>query len=126
MMDRHIDCETPGGRLRVRVAGSFVARGLGLLVGAPLQADEGLLITPCGSIHTLGMRYAIDVVFLHADGRVLRICPAVGAGRVRIGRGARSVLELQAGAAARHGLVPGLWLAGLADAKPARAGPLPV
>jgi len=125
MMDRHISCATPRGALQVRVAGSFIARGLGLLAGAPLQADEGLLIAPCGSIHTLGMRYAIDVVFLDAAGRVLRICPNVGAGRARIGRGARSVLELRAGAAARHGLVPGLWLAGLAGARPAQAGPLP-
>jgi len=102
--------------LEVRVADNFLTRALGLLAGRPLGAAEGLLIAPCSSIHTIGMRYAIDVVFVDCEGRVLRVCPDVRAGRVRIARGARGVLELRSGVAARHGLVPGVELAGLAPA----------
>ncbi len=49
----------------------------GLLARAPLGVGEGLLIAPCNGIHTVGMRYAIDVVFIDRDGRVLRVTRAL-------------------------------------------------
>jgi len=109
-MAKFAECATPSGVLRVRLADTFLTRALGLLVGTPLAAAEGLLIAPCASIHTFGMRYAIDVVFLDRQARVLRVCPDVRAGRMRIARGARGVLELRAGTAARHGLEAGVRL----------------
>jgi uncharacterized protein len=111
-----LDCPTPAGALRVRIAANFVSRGLGLLVGAPLGSGEGLLIAPCSSIHTLGMCYPIDVVFLDGEARVVRVAPEVRAGRMRFARGARGVLEVRAGVAARHGLVSGVRLPELAAA----------
>jgi uncharacterized protein len=113
-MSRTVDCVTPGGSLRVRVADSFATRALGLLVGAPLGAAEALLIEPCSSIHTFGMRYPIDVVFLDGDARIVLVCPNVPAGRVRLKPGARAALELRAGAAARLGLAAGVRLTALA------------
>jgi uncharacterized protein len=110
------NCATPGGALTVRVAGHFLSRALGLLVGRPLGAAEGLLIAPCASIHTIGMRYPIDVVFLDSAAHVVRVCADVQAGRLRFARGAHGVLELRAGVAARHGLVAGVRLAELAGA----------
>ncbi|HUI59683.1 MAG TPA: DUF192 domain-containing protein [Steroidobacteraceae bacterium] len=109
-------CATPAGVLAVRVADNFLTRALGLLIGRPLGATEGLLIAPCASIHTVGMRYAIDVVFVDRQGRVLKVCPEVPAGRIRLARGARGVLELRAGTAARHGLVAGVRLQELSAA----------
>jgi len=109
-------CVTPGGILSVRLADNLVTRGLGLLVGRPLTAGEGLLIAPCASIHTVGMRYAIDVVFVDRRARVLRVYPDVRAGRVRIARGARGALELRSGVAAQHGLTSGVRLQELAAA----------
>jgi uncharacterized protein len=116
MKGGHTRCATPVGVLEVRVADSFATRALGLLVGKPLGGGEGLLIAPCASIHTFGMRYAIDVVFVDRGGCVLRVCPAVQAGRMRVARGARGVLELRAGTAACHGLVNGVQLPELAVA----------
>jgi uncharacterized protein len=115
-MLRYRQCATPAGALRVRIAAGFVSRALGLLVGAPLDPQEGLLIAPCASIHTIGMRYPIDVVFLDRAGCVLRVCAAVRAGRMRFARGARGVLELRSGAATRLGLDRGVRLPELADA----------
>ena len=109
-------CTTPAGELRVRIADRFVARALGLLVGTPLDPGEGLLIAPCASIHTIGMRYPIDVVFVDREARVLRVCPEVRAGRMRFAPRARGVLELRGGIAARHGLAPGVRLPELAAA----------
>jgi uncharacterized membrane protein (UPF0127 family) len=109
-------CATSAGTLRVRVADGFISRALGLLVGAPLRAAEGLLIAPCSSIHTIGMRYPIDVVFVARDARVLRVYPNVRAGRLRFAPGARGVLELRSGVAALYGLEPGVRLRELAAA----------
>lgn len=113
-MARYQQCQTPRGTLRVRVADRFWTRALGLLVGKPLELTEGLLIAPCSSIHTIGMRYAIDVVFVDDSGRVVRVCPDVRVGRMRFARGARGVLELRSGVAAEHGLAPGVQLGELA------------
>jgi uncharacterized protein len=106
-MSRWQQCATQAGGLQVRIADSFVTRALGLLVGSPLQPAEGLLISPCASIHTFGMRYPIDVVFVDRDAKVVRVCERVKAGRMRWARGAHAVLELCSGAAATHGLVAG-------------------
>ncbi|MBS0417469.1 MAG: DUF192 domain-containing protein [Proteobacteria bacterium] len=100
--------------MRVRVADTFITRGLGLLVGTPLEAAEGLLIAPCSSIHTFGMRYAIDVVFIDRDARIVRVCPDVKAGRARFAGKAHAVLELRAGVAAQQGLTAGVRLEALA------------
>jgi len=105
-----IDCGTPAGTLRVRVARDFVARARGLLFATPLGRSEGLLIAPCSSIHTFGMGYPIDVIFLDRRARIVRVCARVPAGRVRFGWGAAAVLETQAGQAAHQGLVEGVQL----------------
>jgi uncharacterized protein len=115
-MGRVLDCTTPAGGLKVRVAKNFVSRALGLLVGAPLGPAEALLIAPCSSVHTFGMRYPIDVVFLDRDARIVRVCPEVPAGRVRFAAGACAALEMRAGTAARLGLGTGSQLCALAAA----------
>lgn len=77
-----------------------VARTLGLLARPPLQPDEALWLNPCGGIHTWAMRYPIDVVFLDAQLRVLRVVPNVSPWRLVFApRNTRSVVELRAGKA---------------------------
>ena len=78
----------------------------GLLWRPALAPGQGLLIAPCNSVHTIGMRYAIDVVFLDREGRVLKVCPALKPLRMAMARGARQVIELAAGEASRLGLLP--------------------
>jgi uncharacterized protein len=108
-----LDCRTPAGRLRIRVATNFWMRARGLLFGPALKVDEALLIAPCSSIHTFWMRYPIDVVFLDRRARILRVSARVPAGRMRFGWGAAAVLELRAGQAACHGLTAGFELESL-------------
>lgn len=81
----------------------------GLLGRPALRADgsQGLLITPCASIHTCGMGYRIDAVFLDAQGTVLACHPRIATWRFRMARGARSVLELAEGAIGLHDIQPG-------------------
>ena len=96
--------------LHVRIAGGFLQRARGLLLRPPLGTDEALLLPGCASIHTFGMHYAIDVVFLDPLGRVLRVARGLRPWRVVSEPGAAAVLELLAGSAAAHQLYPGVVL----------------
>jgi uncharacterized membrane protein (UPF0127 family) len=60
------------------------------------SAGAGLLIPRCRAVHTLGMRFALDLHFLDAGGATVSIRRAVPAGRLAFERRARSVLELPA------------------------------
>lgn len=65
------------------------------LVGLAFAAPRGPLEIPrCRSVHTFGMRYALDLVWLDAQRRVVRVDRAVPPRRVRCCRRARSVIEL--------------------------------
>ncbi len=89
----------------VEVAGSGPARRKGLLERDGL--DGAILLTRAGSVHTIGMRFAIDVAFLDRDLRVLRVLTMVP-GRIGLPRlRARHVLEAEAGRCAEWGLAKG-------------------
>lgn len=77
----------------------FHERLRGLLGRGGLPAGCGLLIGRCGAVHTVGMRFALDLVFLDGEGRVTRVVAAVSPGRLLVsgGRRARQVLEVAAG-----------------------------
>jgi uncharacterized membrane protein (UPF0127 family) len=83
----------------VRAVHTWKARLTGLLATPALAEGQGLWLSPCTSVHTLFMRYAIDVIFLDADGRVLH-CVTLAPWRLsRWVPKAAGVLELAAGAA---------------------------
>jgi uncharacterized membrane protein (UPF0127 family) len=75
-----------------------------------LPAGEGILLRPCGSVHTMFMRFPIDVVFCDADLRVLAVAPRVPKWRMRGQRGAKVAIEVAAGEAARRGITGGAQL----------------
>ncbi|MDA8433684.1 MAG: DUF192 domain-containing protein [Nitrospiraceae bacterium] len=54
----------------VTVAQGVVARMKGLLGQKSMRAGAALLIVPCKSVHTFGMRFPLDVLFLDKKGRV--------------------------------------------------------
>jgi uncharacterized membrane protein (UPF0127 family) len=83
----------------VHEATSVTARLLGLALLRELPAGHALLIPNCRSVHTFGMRFPIDVVFLDEHGNVLRSHPAVPSRRVLACRQAFAVLETNAGEA---------------------------
>jgi uncharacterized protein len=86
--------------LRVVVAAGPLARLAGLAgLRAPPPPGVALLLAPCRSVHTVGMRWALDLVWLGPGGEVVRVDRAVAPGRLRTCRGARAVLEAPAGAA---------------------------
>jgi uncharacterized protein len=80
----------------VRIASGPFARLLGLAALRALPPEAGLLLPATRSVHTFGMRFALDLVWLDGDGRVVRIDRAVPPRRVRGCRAARAVVELAA------------------------------
>lgn len=81
-----------------QVARGFLARGRGLLGRSALDPEEALVISSCGSIHTFGMRFPIDVIFLDRGGRCLHVARDLRPGHIGpLVRGARTVIELAAG-----------------------------
>ncbi len=92
----------------VRTARTFLSRLVGLLGTDAIAEGGGLWIVPCRSVHTLGMRYPIDVAFLDARGVVVGILERLPANRLGGGfRAARGALELRAGTIAATGTAPG-------------------
>jgi hypothetical protein len=73
-------------------------RSRGLLGTAKLPRGGGLWIVPCRSIHSFGMRYEFDVLFIGHEGKVVGMHPGFRRNRIsRIFWNARGVLELPAG-----------------------------
>ena len=83
---------------RARVADSFASRFAGLLFSPPLAPGEGLLIRPCSAIHMIGMKFAIDAVFLDRDWRVVGLADRIAPWRLsRVYWKSQACLELPAG-----------------------------
>lgn len=82
---------------QVPIAGGFRARLLGLAHLERDEVDVGLLIPGCSSVHTFGMRFALDVYFLDENGAALAVRRRVPPRRVAYCRGASAALETPAG-----------------------------
>ena len=102
----------PGG-VRIAEARGARARLLGLALLAEIDAREALLLRRCRSVHTFGMRFAIDVVFLDERARVVGVRHHVAPGRIVRCRRAAAALETRAGESWRF--VAGGRLVGRAD-----------
>ncbi len=93
---------------RAARAGTWRARLVGLLGRRSLSDGEALVFERCRAIHTIGMRFPIDAVFVDRGWRVVALKPHLGSGKLAGPiRKAWGVVELSAGAAARAGLAVG-------------------
>ena len=87
---------------RISVADTSWSRIVGLLGKPGLGSGEGLLIIPSQAVHTVAMRFPIDVLFLDRNCRVLHVQPALTPYRVTgVHWRARCVLELPVGVIAQ-------------------------
>src|SRR5271170_6241820 len=81
----------------VEVADHGAKRRKGLLGRERLPAGEGLWIVPCEAVHTFGMRFAIDLVYVDRNMRVKKVKSNVPPWRLSACLSAHSVLELAPG-----------------------------
>jgi uncharacterized membrane protein (UPF0127 family) len=84
----------------VRTALDSATRRKGLLGLDGMPSGSALIIAPCSAIHTWFMRFAIDVVFVAKDGRVIKVRERLNAWRMSAALSAHAVVELPAGAIA--------------------------
>ncbi|QBF82521.1 DUF192 domain-containing protein [Shewanella maritima] len=89
-----------GGAINsVSIADTAPLRLRGLLGRDKLTDEQGLLITPCNSVHTFGMKYAIDVVYLNKHNQVIKLVRELSPRRLSWCLRAKKVLELAPGSA---------------------------
>ena len=88
---------------RAGLAGTSRERRTGLLRHAEFPRGEGLWIAPCEAVHTIGMKFPIDVLFLNRERSVLKIRHNMKQWRMAACLRAYSVLELPAGTAQSTG-----------------------
>jgi uncharacterized membrane protein (UPF0127 family) len=92
---------------RCVLADTSLARMKWLLGKRDLPSGSGILLKPASSVHMAFMRFAIDAVFLDRELRVVKVAADLKPWRMAGSRGAKSVLEIPAGEAARRGLSVG-------------------
>lgn len=89
---------------KCRLADTMLSRAVGLLNRSSLERGEGLLIRPCNSVHCFFMRFPIDVLFMDAECRVLKMYTPMKPWRMStIVRGSKQVIELPSGVVADTG-----------------------
>jgi uncharacterized membrane protein (UPF0127 family) len=89
----------------IAVARSFWQRFKGLMWSNPLPVAQGLLIPRCASVHTLFMRYPLDVIYLDKRGAVVKLVHELNPWRLSWGGGAAAqTLEMTAGGIAHCGI----------------------
>lgn len=94
----------------VEVADNGSSRRKGLLGRDALAQNEGIWIVPCEAVHTFGMRFAIDIVYLNRKHRVVKTRSEVPPGRISASLSAQSVLELPCGTIDSSRTRPGDYL----------------
>jgi uncharacterized protein len=79
------------------IADTSAKRRTGLLQHSELLPGQGLWIVPCEGVHTFGMKFPIDIVFLSKKRVVRKVKHAVPRWRIALDLFAHSVLELPPG-----------------------------
>jgi uncharacterized protein len=93
---------------RGRLANNPWTRFRGLIGVRDLPPGDGLLITPCSSVHCMWMSIPIDVLYCGRDEQVLAIDHGLKPWRIgSLHRGVHHVIELPAGCAAATATIPG-------------------
>jgi hypothetical protein len=82
---------------RMEVADSSPKRNKGLLGRSRLAPGEGLWILPCEAVHTFGMKFPIDLIYLDGRNRIRKLCDDVPPWRLSVCLTAHSILELPSG-----------------------------
>ena len=113
MLKSHATCglriERTGGWLAEHLEGAFDSRTrrTGLLGRDRLPNDHALVIAQCQAVHTFAMKFALDIVAVSRDGRVVKIRTDVPPQRIAIAWSAFAIVELAAGVCGTTGLVVG-------------------
>lgn len=103
---------------RATIARTFSSRVVGLLARRALDENEALIIPRCRSLHTIGMHFPIDAVFVDRAWRVVALRANLCPGRIVLPVwGAWGAIEVAHGVLARAGLKVGDHLCVIAEGR---------
>lgn len=89
----------------VKVADKFFSRLIGLLNRSYLAENEGLWLVPCKSIHSFGMKFNFDAVFLDKSGKVISLIKNIKSNRILPSvKNTYSVIEVASGTIEKAGI----------------------
>jgi len=89
----------------VQTADNFFIRAFGLIFRKEPEPGEGLLFYKCNSIQTFWMRFAVDVIFLNKNNKILALFPGLAPFRITpFIKGADKALELRKSSIENSGL----------------------
>ena len=91
----------------VEIAATRTTRRRGLLGRDHLDEASALLLAPCAAVHTAGMRFAIDVVFVDRQGYAVKVVRNLRPWRIALATGGRAVIEMAAGSLQWGQVLPG-------------------
>ena len=92
------------------IANNFISRLVGLLNRRSLDDGNGLLLVACNQVHSIGMRFNIDVIFLDSHRKVLKVVNDFPAFRVTGCKDAYYTMEVKSGEAEKMGVKKGDYL----------------
>jgi uncharacterized membrane protein (UPF0127 family) len=107
--------QRPDVHFTAKWARTLWRRFVGLLATPRLSENQGLLLSPCNSVHTIGMRYALDLVFLDKSKRVIKCVTDLQTNRTASASGAYYTLELPSGTIVRNQVQVGDQLSWITD-----------
>ena len=83
--------------MSVEIAATRKTRRRGLLGRDRLEDASAMLLAPCTAVHTAGMRFPIDVVFLDRQGYAVKVVRDLAPWRMAMAAGAHAVIEMAGG-----------------------------
>ncbi|KJS21774.1 MAG: hypothetical protein VR72_08960 [Clostridiaceae bacterium BRH_c20a] len=89
---------------KIKLADTFTTRLKGLLGKSELQEGEGLILAPCNAIHCIGMKFAIDVIFMNKYKQVVWLRENMKPGTKEAKLDAVFVLEVASGVVKEKGI----------------------
>lgn len=97
-----VELEIRGATIRVWQCESDAESAQGLTGCAALDDDEGLMLPADRGLHTMGMMFPIDIVWLSEDGQTLAVDENVAPGWAKLPSKGPYALELAGGWFQRH------------------------
>jgi len=91
---------------QIKIADTFIQKLVGLLSEKGLNYEQGLLLNACKQVHTIGMRFPIDVIFISKEGKILYIENDMPTGKIsKYVKRSFYLLELKSGSAKKNNLL---------------------
>ncbi|XQF90274.1 DUF192 domain-containing protein [Pseudoalteromonas espejiana] len=69
---KYLTLLTTNSTFSIMYANTWLLRLRGLL-GRELKINEGMLIEPCDSVHTMWMRYDLDIIYIDKNNQIVKI-----------------------------------------------------